>query len=275
MSRVISKEEYDAFRTFLEEASGILLGETKHYLVSSRLSRLMEEYQMETFSDLMRALRDNSRPGIRDKVVNAMTTNETMWFRDIYPFELLRTQLLSEFSHIKDRPLRIWSSACSTGQEPYSLSMIVQEYLYANPGSFPGGVQIVATDISSPILEYAKTGSYDETEVNRGMSEERRNMFFNKVGDRWEVKQEIRSRVMFRLMSLQQNFSSMSNFDLIFCRNVLIYFSAELKTDILERMADILTPQGYLVLGGSEAPNRYTDRYAMVRLPQGVIYKHS
>jgi chemotaxis protein methyltransferase CheR len=273
LSRTLSKEEYDAFRHFLEETSGILLGENKHYLVSSRLGRLMEEHKLDTFTDLVNCLKKSSVPGIKDKVVNAMTTNETMWFRDVYPYELLKSQILPEFAKRRDKPLRIWSSACSTGQEPYSMSIIVQEFLQANPGSYPAGVQIVATDISSRVLDYAKAGHYDDGEISRGMEASRRDRFFTNADDRWQVRPEIKSRIQFKQMNLQNSYTALGEFDVIFCRNVLIYFSSELKTDILERMSSQLNSSGYLVLGGSEAPNRYTAKYAMQRLPQGVVYK--
>ena len=271
---MISKQEFDEFRKFLEQASGIVLSEGKHYLVSSRLSKLLQENGIGSIAELITCIKQNRKPGLREQVVDAMTTNETMWFRDRYPYEMLQQSLLPEFAErIKTGPLRIWSAACSTGQEPYSISIVVQEFLKANPGSFPRGVQIVATDISPSVLEVAKAGRYDQSAIDRGVSPERRERFFRRVGDCWEVVPEIKSRVLFRQLNLQQSFVSLSKFDLIFCRNVLIYFSSEFKRDILERQAAQLNPGGYLMLGSSEAPTRYTDRYVMVRMPQGVIYQ--
>ena len=272
MNQALTKEEYDAFRGYLEQASGILLGENKHYLVSSRLGRLLDEHQMANYGELVRCLQANKIPGMKDKVINAMTTNETMWFRDTYPFDLLKSEILPVFAR-QPKPLRIWSAACSTGQEPYSLSMCVQEYLQSNPGTFSGGVEIVATDISSRVLEYARQGIYDQAEINRGLEPARRDRFFVQKDNAWQIRPEIQSRVQFKPMNLQQGYASLGKFDVIFCRNVLIYFSSVLKTDILERMADQLSPQGYLMLGGSEAPNRYTSRFSMTRLPQGVVYR--
>lgn len=272
-SQVISKEEYDDFRSLLEDASGIVLGDGKQYLVSSRLNRLLEDHKLASFGELIKAVQSGDIRGLKDKVVDAMTTNETNWFRDTYPYEVLKSSILPELSKQRDRPLRIWSSASSSGQEPYSISMVVQEYLMANPGQFPKGVEIVATDISPTMLNFCNAGRYDDSAMARGVSEERKKRFFTKSGDLWEVRPEIRSRIDFRLLNLKQSYSLLGKFDIIFCRNVLIYFSTELKSDILNRMGAALQSNGYLILGSSEAPNRYTDFFAMERVEQGVLYR--
>ena len=246
---MISNEEYDNFRTYLEEVTGIVLGENKHYLISSRLNRLMDEKQFSSYGELLATLKKAGNSQLQEQIIDAMTTNETMWFRDTFPFEILKQDLLPELAKTKKSALRIWSAACSSGQEPYSISMTVSEFLAKNPGAFPAGVKIVATDISPAMLNYCKQARYDSSAINRGMSEERKTRFFSKVDQCWEVKPEIRARVEFRSLNLQQNFSSLGSFDVIFCRNVLIYFSSEFKTDILTRMAAILGADGYLFLG--------------------------
>lgn len=272
--RSITKDEYNAFREFLEKASGIVLGDSKQYLVSSRLNNILDRYSLKTFGDLVKSLSDNRIAGLKDEIVDAMTTNETLWFRDAYPYDALKDVILPEYAKLRDRPLRIWSSACSSGQEPYSISMIAQEFLMANPGAIPLGVQIVATDISQTMLDLSKAGKYDDTSMDRGVSEERRRRFFTRAGNAWEIRAEIKNRVGFRLLNLQTSYAQLGKFDIIFCRNVLIYFSSESKADILERMGDALLPNGFLVLGSSEAPTRYTSRYSMTRLTQGVIYRN-
>ncbi|HFE37015.1 MAG TPA: protein-glutamate O-methyltransferase CheR [Gammaproteobacteria bacterium] len=271
--RVISKQEYDDFRKFLANATGIILGDSKQYLVSSRLNRLMEENKLANYAQLLKQVVNTTSSPLRTQVIDAMTTNETMWFRDVYPYEILKTQLLPELNKIKNHPIRIWSAACSSGQEPYSISMIVQEFLASNPGSFAGGIQIVGTDISSSMLRYCQGARYDAAAMRRGISEERIQRFFTKVGNEWEVNRDIRARVSFKPLNLQQNYSILGKFDLIFCRNVLIYFSAEFKTDILTRMADVMHREGYLFLGSSETPTRYTPLYKMIRTPKGAIYR--
>lgn len=273
--RIISDQEYSDFCSYLEEATGIVLGTSKHYLVSSRLNRLMEDRELASYTELLEHLKKSGNAGLREQIIDAMTTNETMWFRDTYPYEVLKETILPELSKIKDRPIRIWSSACSSGQEPYSISMVIQEYISKNAGVFPRGIQVIATDISTSMLNYSKRAKYDEAAMKRGVSEERRRKFFTLNEDLWEVVPEVRSRVSFKPLNLQQSFTSLGKFDLIFCRNVLIYFSSEFKTDILTRMAGVTNPDGYLYLGSSESPTRYTAIYKMVRTPGGVIYQYA
>lgn len=269
----ISSQDYDDFRRYLEEASGIVLGNNKHYLVTSRLNRLMREFEIEDFSSLMKRLKLERKSKLHERIVDAMTTNETLWFRDIYPFEVLKHIILPEFTQQKPRQLRIWSAASSSGQEAYSISITLQEYLASKPGSLPVNIQIIGTDISPSMLHEANNAQYDKLSLARGMSEERLKRYFVQKGDKWEVRPEIRSRVSFRELNLLNNFSALGKFDIVFCRNVLIYFSSELKTDILNRIAKLLNPGGYLFLGGSESPTSYTDAFELVRTPKGVAYR--
>lgn len=269
----LTPEDYAAFRTFLEEVSGIVLGDNKQYLVTSRLTRLMQENGLETFGALMRQLKSDSK--LRHRIMDAMTTNETSWFRDTYPFDILKEHILPEFAKGSARQIRIWSAACSTGQEPYSLSMAITEYLQGKSGSLTSGsIQILATDISPRVLEQARSGIYEGVAVTRGLAAERKQRYFKQVGDSWQVNEAIRSRITFRELNLMQSYTSLGKFDVIFCRNVLIYFSTELKKDILSRMAKALNPGGYLVLGGSESISNYSDEFDLVRWRSGVIYKH-
>lgn len=268
----ISVHEYDTFRHYLEEACGIVLGDNKHYLVTSRLKRVTEEFAFASLPAMMNALVKGSDNRLREKVIDAMTTNETMWFRDTYPFEILKKELVPELA-AKKQPVRIWSAASSTGQEAYSISMVMSEFQQANPGKLTSTVEIIGTDISQTVVNQAKKGDYDELSVVRGLSPERRDKFFTHKDDRWFIKPEIAQRTRFTELNLLNNYSLLGKFDIIFCRNVLIYFSAELKKDILERMAQILKPGGTLILGGSESPTGYTSEFAMVRYPDGVVYR--
>ncbi len=273
MTNQISAQDYESFRRFLEEACGIVLGDNKHYLVTSRLGRLMREFEIATFADLMKKLTVERQPKLRERIVDAMTTNETLWFRDRYPFEILQQTLLPEITKRRATQLRIWSAACSSGQEPYSISITLQEYLMTRPGALPNNIQIVATDISASMLREAGLAQYDRMALARGISEERLQRFFVARGERWEVRPEIRSRVSFRELNLMNSYGALGRFDIVFCRNVLIYFSTELKSDILRRLAQSLNPGGYLFLGGSESPSSYTDAFDMVRTPHGVVYR--
>lgn len=268
----ITSEDYKAFRIFLEDASGIVLGENKQYLVTSRLTRLMAEHEILNFGNLMSRMKADGK--LRQSIMDAMTTNETSWFRDVYPFDILKEKLLPEIAQTQPRQIRIWSAACSTGQEPYSLSMMVQEYLMSKPGSLPANaVQIIGTDISPRVLEIAKSGRYEGVAVSRGLPQERQSRFFRETSSGWEVGEDIKQRVTFRELNLMQNYSLMGRFDIIYCRNVLIYFSTELKRDILSRMAKCLNPGGYLVLGGSESISNYSDAFDLIRWRNGVIYQ--
>lgn len=272
MDTGINQQEYQLFQQYLEDTCGIVLGENKQYLVSSRLSRLMREQSLSSIGDLLKRIKSGV-PGLRERIIEAMTTNETSWFRDSYPFDMLKETLLPELSKGRTQPLKIWSAACSSGQEPYSTSMVIQEYLASKPGAFPGDVIITATDISPAILNEAKVGSYDSLAVIRGLSEERKKRFFTQKVDRWEVRPEIKARIMFRELNLMQSYTLLGRFDIIFCRNVLIYFSTDSKKDILSRMAKALNPGGYLFLGGSESLASYSDDFETLRMPRGVVYR--
>ncbi len=274
VSSTISPADYNAFRDYLEEICGIVLGDNKHYLVMSRLGRLMSENNIDDLGALVRLLRSPSGRNFREKVIEAMTTNETLWFRDSFPYEILNDTLLPELAAKRGRGarLKIWSAACSSGQEPYSISMIVSEFMAKNPGKL-GDVDIVATDISPAILDEAKKGVYDAITLGRGLSEQRKQRFFNTHGANWQVKDEIKRRVRFNQQNLLQSYSMLGKFDIIFCRNVLIYFSSESKSDILSRMARCLNPGGYLFLGSSEATTQYTSDFELVRQPRGSVYR--
>jgi len=268
-------DEYQQFKAFLQEACGILLGDNKQYLVKSRLRKIMEEQSVDSLGQLVQELKKISSKALKETVVDAMTTNETLWFRDNHPFRILSDIILPEFSEKNSmKPARIWSAACSTGQEPYSMTMIADEFKRKNPGKLRGGVQIVATDISQTVLENAKSGEYEMLAIGRGLSKDRLNSYFSELDTgAWKIKPELRRLIDFRLLNLLDRYSVLGKFDVIFCRNVLIYFSAELKLDILSRMRQVLNPGGYLVLGASESLNGLSDKYEMVQCRPGIIYR--
>ena len=223
---------YHQFRAFLEQQCGIVLGESKQYLVKSRLSPLMVKFDVASLSDLVAQTLKPVKRELRAAVIDAMTTNETLWFRDEYPFELLKKRLLPEFKGQR-APLRIWSAASSSGQEPYSIAMAVYEYQQSNPGAFPAGVQIIGTDISNTMLKM----------------------------------------VSFRQLNLLNSYSVMGRFDMVFCRNVLIYFSPELKSQIISQIHKTLNNDCYLFLGASESLSGISQDFNMVRCNPGIIYQ--
>ena len=269
----ISRQEYDAFRALLEEACGIVLGDNKHYLVASRLGRLMSEFESTTIGELITKIKREPHSGLRQRVIDAMTTNETFWFRDNHPYMLLADLIFPEIAKKRPSQVKIWSAACSSGQEPYSISMIVQEYLQKRPGSLPDNVQIIGTDISPTMLKMSREALYDNLALSRGLSPERKQKFFTQEGEMWRVNDNIRRRVQFKELNLMNSYSALGKFDIIFCRNVLIYFSTELKRDILSRLARALVPGGYLFLGSTETLASYSDEFETVRHQGGVVYR--
>ena len=272
-SQDISQVDYEKFRLFLEQACGILLGDGKQYLIISRLTKLLRDENIGSVSDLLIAIQHGSPRHLSNAVIDAMTTNETSWFRDGSPFMILENQVLADLDKNLKAPCRIWSSACSSGQEPYTISMLVSEYLRKNPGSKLASTQIVATDISSKMLAAARRGVYEAGALGRGLSPARKQQFFTATNEQWEISSELKQRVQFREQNLLQSYGVLGRFDVIFCRNVLIYFSAERKVDILTRMAQSLNPGGYLFLGASETISGYSDAFEMQRSPEGVVYR--
>lgn len=268
----ISDQEYRDFSKFLESQCGIVLGESKQYLVRSRLSPLVTKFKLGSLSELLKDVVIGRNSELRVAAVDAMTTNETLWFRDTYPFQVLADKLLPEAAANK-RPIKIWSAASSSGQEPYSMAMTVLETQQKKPGLLPN-VAITATDISASMLEMCRTGVYDNLALGRGLSPDRRNNFFEEVGDgRMRVKDNVKRLVNFRPQNLMDSYALLGKFDIIFCRNVLIYFSPDMKSQVLNQMANSLNPGGHLLLGASESLTGLTDRFDMVRCNPGIIYK--
>ena len=271
--KTLSYELYKQFSDFLEAQSGIVLGTNKQYLVKSRLAPLLGQFGAESLSDLIKRSMDPRERELKMTVVDAMTTNETLWFRDIYPFQLLTDKIFPELGK-NGRPLKIWSAASSSGQEPYSIAMIALEHQFKKPGTLPGGVHIIGTDISPTMLNQCKEGVYDNLALARGLSPERKRQFFEPFGDnKMRVTERVKKLVSFRPFNLLDNYSLLGKFDIIFCRNVLIYFAPEVKSKILNQFATSLNPGGYLMLGASESLTGLTDRFEMVRCNPGIVYK--
>lgn len=270
----IAAEAYREFCRFLERASGIVLGDNKQYLVASRLNPLMNEFGFTRFGDLLAALRSSGAQALGNRIVEAMTTNETSWFRDEHPFATLRELIFPELCKSRRGRLRIWSAACASGQEPYSIAMVQQEYRRANPGCLGADAEILGTDISGSVLDLARAGYYDQFAIGRGLSDEYKQRYFRPRDTGLEVIPELRNCVQFKQLNLLQSYAHLGRFDVIFCRNVLIYFALEHKSAILSRMAASLNPGGYLVLGGTESLTGASDVLERVRHGgAGVVYR--
>ena len=272
-NKSLAETEYTQFRLFLEQHSGIVLGDNKQYLVRSRLAPLMGKYNLPSLSEVVRHSMKPTERQLRAAVIDAMTTNETLWFRDRYPFELLSSALLPEYSKL-GRPLKIWSAACSSGQEPYSLGMTILEYQQKRPGTLPGSASILATDLSPSMLEKCKNGEYDNLALGRGLSDQRKRQFFDSTtSGTMVIKDNVKKFVNFRAHNLLESYTLLGKFDIIFCRNVLIYFAPEAKAKILRQFAAALNPKGILFLGASESIAGLTEEFDMVRCNPGIYYQ--
>lgn len=268
-------QHFDEFRDFLKKSCGIVLADSKQYLVTSRISRIMRDNGIDDLHQLVRTIGTNPRCGLREQIIDAMTTNETSWMRDIHPYEIMRKKVLPELMTSGFGQARIWCAACSTGQEPYSLSMVIEEFRQANMGTLKRPIEILGTDLSKTVLAQCERAEYDSLAIVRGLSEDRKKRFFTPInaGTTWKVKDEVKSRVKFKHFNLLDNFGLLGKFDIVFCRNVLIYFSSEQKSDILRRIHATLKPGGYLFLGASESLNDTQHLFEMVHCSPGIIYR--
>jgi len=269
----VSPASYQKFRVFLEEQCGIVLGDNKQYLVRSRLASLLYKHKYASADELIDIVVRGFDRTLLQSVIDAMTTNETLWFRDNYPFDLLVKDLLPALS-AKNQKIRIWSAACSSGQEPYSIAMSVLEYQRQRPGALRAGVEIVATDLSSEMLKKCELGIYDELSLARGLSPQRRQAFFQEnENGLMQVRPEVRKMVSFKSLNLLSSYAALGRFDVVFCRNVLIYFSANVKQRILQQIAGQLQPEGVLFLGASESISAASDTYSMIKCHPGLYYQ--
>jgi len=251
--------DYEFLRKLLKERSGLDLSADKQYLVESRLLPLARRSGLGGISELVQKMRSSSE-ALTAQVVEAMTTNETFFFRDKIPFDNLNDTILPALirARANRRSLRIWSAASSTGQEPYSIAMCLREYGAALSG---WRIEIVATDLSQEVLEKSKAGLYSQFEVQRGLPIQLLVKYFTQLGEIWQISADIRGMVQHRQLNLLQDFSHLGKFDVIFCRNVLIYFDQETKVGIFERLARMLEPDGTLMLGAAESVVGITDAF--------------
>lgn len=271
-SNLVSADVYRDLRELLEARSGLVLGKQKEYLLATRLAPVLREYGLCSLEDLVKCLDTSMETGLYQRIIDAMTTKETSWFRDETPFKILSRHLLPLYARQDIKQPRIWSAACATGQEPYSISMIHQEYTATYPGRL-AHVQILATDIAANALEHAKQGFYDDLAINRGLSEQRRRRFFTRRENGWSVIPAVRNVVSFRQFNLLDSYVLLGKFDLIFCRNVLIYFAPAVKANILRRMAAALKPGGHLFLGSSESLGEARSCFETITTPHGIVYR--
>ncbi|WP_407193600.1 CheR family methyltransferase [Bradyrhizobium sp. STM 3566] len=260
--------EYEYLRKFLKDNSGLDLSADKQYLIESRLLPLARKAGLSGIAELVQKLQAGSRALITD-VVEAMTTNETFFFRDKVPFDHFRDHIMPEIIKARagKRSVRIWCAAGSTGQEPYSLAMCLKEMSAALTG---WRVEIIATDLSQEVLEKAKAGVYSQFEVQRGLPIQMLVKHFKQIGETWQINPELRAMVQHRQLNLLHDFAQLGTFDVIFCRNVLIYFDQGTKINIFNRLARQIEPDGFLVLGAAETVVGLTDTFRPIAERRGL-----
>ena len=251
---------------FIRIRSGISLSTDSAYLLDSRLSPMIESLGLDGPEELVSLLRNPRSEVLRVQVLERMTTHETRFFRDLSPFEALGSRILPALARRAGAsPLRAWCAACSTGQEPYSVAMVAEE---SRPSLGKVAVQVVATDISGKVVDRAAAGIFSPLEVTKGLSPERLARHFEREGRHWRVRAELRRHVEFHRHNLVMESPPRGGFDVIFCRNVLIYFDRPTREAILERLLGALSPEGFLFLGSTEAPDAGSNRF--MRVPDGA-----
>ncbi len=265
----ISPAEYDGLQRFLADSIGLILGEGREYLVTARLRPIMSEYGFSTIWALLKGLESGQPPALRALVIDAMTTQETSWLRDRYPFQALARIMLP--SLIGQPRVRIWSAACATGQETYSIAMTVETFKQDLPAAM--AVEILGTDISPQAIAMATRGCYPASLPLRGLDPVLTKRFFQLRDDCWEVAVNLREMVRFRIHNLLDSYAPLGRFDIIFCRNSLIYFALDTRCDILRKIGQVLKPGGFLMLGGSESIANCPVELTMHKTEGGVYYR--
>jgi chemotaxis protein methyltransferase CheR len=261
--------EYDYLRKILKERSGLVLSSDKQYLVESRLLPIARKTGLSGLGDLVQKLKAPGAEALIVEVVEAMTTNESFFFRDKIPFDHFRDAIMPALLAARgsQRRVRIWCAAASTGQEPYSLAMCLKEMTDKIAG---WRVDILATDLSTEVLEKAKAGIYSQFEVQRGLPIQLLVKYFTQIGETWQIASEIRNMVQYKPYNLLSDFGPLGTFDAVYCRNVLIYFDQQTKVDVLERVARMTEADGYLVLGAAETVVGLTEAFKPIPERRGL-----
>lgn len=273
----ITSEEFTALSRFIYEKSGIYLDSSKTYLVETRLQRLLKETGCDSFDALYRKARSDAAGVMEDQLIDAICTRETLFFRDNSPFELLRRKILPDLiarktatDSLSPARLNIWSAGCSTGQEIYSIAIVIRECL-PNPNRFQ--IRLMGTDISDTALAGARSGEYSQVTVERGLPADKLNRYFTRNGGAWRVRDDIRRMCAFRKHNLMAPFDGLGRFDIVFCRNVAIYFKPEDKEKLFDKLANALEPGGCLIIGSSESLSGMKSRFRTVAESNMIYYQ--
>ncbi|MBF0225423.1 MAG: protein-glutamate O-methyltransferase CheR [Desulfobacterales bacterium] len=281
MTLNISDQEFALIRNFIHDQCGIYLGDNKKYLIETRLSGLATSSGCRTFGEFYLKLKNSSIVSkLRGDVVDAITTNETMWFRDQHPFRILEESIFPEYyeqiKNGKKKQINVWSAACSTGQEPYSIAMKTLDFFQGlkNDKGFPENVKILATDISNGVIKTAMAGRYDSIAMTRGITPKIIDQYFTKNKNEWIIKDKVKNLITFKSLNINESSLALFGpFDIVFVRNVIIYFSDAIKKSLLYKVSRLLSPSGYLFLGTGETVGGYCDLFEIIESKGAMYYR--
>jgi len=273
----ITADEFNVLSKYIYSICGVALDSTKTYLVETRLKSMMQQYGCTSYLDLHAKAKADRGGNMEKEIVNAITTNETLFFRDASPFEVFKHKILPDLIDARSKsasgrniPIRIWSAACSTGQEVYSIAIALREAL-GNLSNFQ--ISILGTDISDDAVTKASYGKYNKFEIERGLPQQTLNKYFSLMGDGWKIKDEIRAMAVFKKFNLMKPFAGLGKFDIVFCRNVAIYFTPADKKMVFEKIASVLEPDGSLVIGSTESLTGVTGMFEPKRYMRSIFYQ--
>jgi chemotaxis protein methyltransferase CheR len=273
----ITPDEIRVITKYIYDISGISLDQSKKYLLETRLNNIAQEHRCSSYHELCRKAKSDPSKLIERSIIDAISTNETLFFRDTGPFELLKHKIFPELidaraaqaSYLKT-PIRIWSAACSTGQELYSVAIILQELL-GDLSKY--SIKLLGTDISDAAITQASAGKYNKFEIERGLSKDKLQRYFTLVGGNWKIQDQIRAMATFRKINLMLPFTGLGKFDIILCRNVAIYFTLEDRKQLFNKLARSLEPDGYLLIGSTESLTGVCPRFVPKRHLRSIFYQ--
>lgn len=268
----ISENDFKYVCEFVYQKAAIVLEDSKAYLVESRLAPLAKKEGFNSLAEFVAKLRSQPTNGMHWNVIEAMTTNETYFFRDIHPFDLLKKNVFPELikKRAATRELNIWVAAASSGQEPYTIAMVIRENF---PELATWKVNMLCSDISKEMLDRCREGAYSQLEVNRGLPAPLLIKYFQKIGTEWKIKDELRKMLDLRQINLAQSWGLLPAMDIVFIRNVLIYFDQETKKTIMARLRNVLKPDGYMFLGGAETTINIDDAFKRTQVDKSAYYQ--
>jgi chemotaxis protein methyltransferase CheR len=276
----IKPDEIKVLSNYIYNVSGISIDASKAYLLETRFGKILEEEGCKSYSEFYHKAKSDPKKVLEKKIINAITTNETLFFRDNGPFELLKFKILPDLIDARSNQaglsgaatINIWSSACSTGQEIYSVAIVIKELLgNTNKHKF----SLLGTDLSDAAVTQASAGTYNKFEIERGLPREKLQRYFVPAGGNWKIKDEIRAMATFRRMNLMQPFVGLGKYDIVFCRNVAIYFTLADRKKMFNKIADILKPDGYLIIGSTESLTGVCPRFVPKRHLRSIYYQLS